>query len=164
MTTTYGDVAMYTDPNSGQLVGGYYGFFIKAPITPALAPYIEGRYNDDGNESKRIELYRVPLADNQKNVVFRFVQAGTSSWYWAIDNWGVYSVPSQVLPVQSPQLSVTLSGSTLNFTWTATGSFQLQKRIDLATGTWQNVGSPTTSGTASDTVSGPKAFYRLVAL
>ena len=60
MMSHYGDVAEYTDPVSGQLVGGYYGFFIKAPITQALAPYIEGRYNDDGSESKRIELFRTP--------------------------------------------------------------------------------------------------------
>ena len=165
LLTTYSDVAMYTDPTSGQLVGGYYGFFIKAPITPALAPYIEGRYNDDATESKRIELYRVPLADNQKDVKFRFVQAGTSSWYWGIDNFGVYSVPSLVIatPAQSPTLSVSRSGNTLSLTWTgSTGSWQLQKRTDLSTGTWQNVGSATSTGSATDTTAGTQGFYRLI--
>jgi len=77
MLTSYGDVARYT--NNGALVGGYYGFFIKVPVTDALAPYIEGRVNDDGTESKRVELFRVPQADNQANVKFRFLQAATSS-------------------------------------------------------------------------------------
>jgi hypothetical protein len=166
LTTSYSDVAMYTDPTSGQLVGGYYGFFIKCPITSALAPYIEGRYNDDGTESKRIEVYRVPLADNQKNVKFRFVQAGTSSWYWAFDNWGVYSVPSVVVPAQAPTLNVSLAGSTLTFTWTPVAGqlYQLQKTSNLVTGTWQNVGSATSAGSATDAVSGPQGFYRLIAL
>jgi len=56
-------------------VGGYYGFFIKAPVTPALAPYIEGRVNDDGL-IERIELFRVPKADNQKTVQFRSAPQG----------------------------------------------------------------------------------------
>jgi hypothetical protein len=155
MTTSYSDVAEYTDPTSGQLVGGYYGFFIKAPITPALAPYIEGRYNDDGSESKRIELYRVPLADNQKNVVFRFVQAGTSSWYWAIDNWGVYSVPS--LAVQPPgSLSIALSNGQLHISWTGGGV--MQSAPDLS-GTWTNV--PNASNPMLVTPTGSRLFYRL---
>jgi hypothetical protein len=166
LTTTYGDVAEYTDPTSGQLVGGYYGFFIKAPITQALAPYIEGRLNDDNSESKRLEVYRVPLADNQKSVMFRFAQAGTSSWYWAIDNWGVYSVPSMAAPpaTTGTALTVTLNGSTLNFSWTGgNGPFQLQKATSLPAGnSWQNVGSATSSTSATDTISGGSAFYRVV--
>jgi hypothetical protein len=155
MMTTYSDVAEYTDPTSGQLVGGYYGFFIKAPITPALAPYIEGRLNDDGSESKRIELYRVPLADNQKNVVFRFVQAGTSSWYWAIDNWGVYSVPS--LAVQPPgSLSVAISNGQVHISWTGGGV--LQSAPDVS-GTWTNV--PNASNPMLVTPMGNRLFYRL---
>lgn len=139
MTTSYGDVAKYTDPISNQLVGGYYGFFIKAPITQALAPYIEGRYNDDGNESKRIELYRVPLADNQKNVVFRFVQSGTSSWYWAIDNWGVYSVPS-LAPLGPGTLSASLVSGQLNISWNGGATLQSAPNV---TGPWTNVSSAT---------------------
>lgn len=164
LMTTYNDVAMYTDPTSGKQVGGYYGFFLKAPISQALAPYIEGRMNDDGTESKRFEVYRVPLADNQKNVQFRFIQAGTSSWYWAIDNWGIYSVPSLATPAptQGAKLNVTVSGSTLTFSWTGgNGPFQLQKTTNLPGG-WQNVGSSTSSTTATDTVSGAMAFYRIV--
>jgi hypothetical protein len=155
MTTTYGDVAKYTDPVSNQLVGGYYGFFIKAPITQALAPYIEGRYNDDGNESKRIELYRVPFADNQQNVVFRFVQAGTSSWYWAIDNWGIYSVPS--LAGQLPgSLSVSSAAGQVNISWTGGGTLQSAPAV---LGPWTNVSNPSNPLKVSPT--GGQQFYRL---
>lgn len=156
MMTPYGDVAKYTDPDSGLLVGGYYGFFIKAPITQALAPYIEGRLNDDGTESKRIELYRVPLADNQANVVFRFVQAGTSSWYWAIDNWGVYSVPSQVLNQPLGVLSIALNGRQVILSWHGAGV--LQGAASLS-GPWLDVAN----GTASPVtvIPGTHQFYRL---
>jgi hypothetical protein len=154
MTTTYGDVATYTNA-AGTRFGGHFGFFIKAPITQALSPYIEGRYNDDSSESKRIELYRVPLADNQKNVQFRFVQAGTGSWYWAIDNWGIYSVPSLV-PPQLGTLGVSLSNGKVVISWTGSGS--LQSTADLL-GTWTNVPNATSPVTISPTA--PRAFYRL---
>lgn len=164
MMTRYGDVAVYTDPTTKKQVGGYFGYFIKAPITAALAPYIEGRMNDDASESKRFEVYRVPLADNQKSVKFRFMEAGTGSWYWAIDNWGIYSVPSLATPAptQGAKLNVTVSGSTLTFSWTGgNGPFQLQKSASLPGG-WQNVGSPISSTTATDTVTGAAAFYRIL--
>jgi hypothetical protein len=157
MLNHYGDVAEYIDPTSGQLVGGYYGFFIKAPITPALAPYIEGRLNDDGSESKRIELYRVPLADNQSNVVFRFVQAGTSSWYWAIDNWGVYSVPSLVLSGPLGPLSVASSHGQVTLSWQGAGVLQ---SASVLTGPWQDVSNGTTSPTTVATT-GTHQFFRL---
>ena len=131
MNTHYGDVAEYTDPTSGQLVGGNYGFFIKAPITQALAPYIEGRYNDDGSESKRIELYNVPLADNQKDVRFRFVQAGTSSWYWCFDNWGIYSVPSiATTPPSGGTPTVGIAHGASGITITFTGTLQSAAKVD----------------------------------
>jgi hypothetical protein len=159
MTTSYGDVARYTDATSGQLVGGYYGFFIKAPITQALAPYIEGRMNDDGSESKRIELYQVPLADNQKNVTFRFVQAGTSSWYWAIDNWGIYSVPSLAGPPSGGSITVSAVKNTdgsITVSWTGGGTLQSATTV---TGPWQDV--PGASSPFKLTPTGSALFGRV---
>ncbi len=156
MMTTYGDVAEYTDPATGQLVGGYYGFFIKAPITQALAPYIEGRYNDNGTESKRIEVYRVPLADNQKNVVFRFVQAGTSSWYWAIDNWGIYSVPSIAAAPLPGLLSLSRVSGVLTLSWTGGGTLESAPSLK---GPWTPVANPTNPMTV--TATGGSQFFRL---
>jgi hypothetical protein len=158
MMTQYGDVARYTDTTTGQLVGGYYGFFIKAPITKDLAPYIEGRMNDDGTESKRIEIYSVPLADNQKSVMFRFVQAGTSSWYWAIDNWGIYSVTSIAgTPTTTPgPLSAAFQNGKVVVSWTGGGTLQTTTSLP---GTWTDVPASTSPYSVSPT--GGAAFYRL---
>jgi hypothetical protein len=159
MLTAYGDVARYTNTTTGQLVGGYYGAFIKAPITPALAPFIEGRYNDDSTESKRIEVYRVPLADNQKNVQFRFMQAGTGSWYWAIDNWGIYSVPSIMVTLTTPgPLSVALQGGNVVISWTGGGTLQTAPAV--SGNTWTDLSSATSPYTVVSPTVGA-AFYRL---
>jgi len=162
MFTQYGDVAAYTDTN-GVLVGHYFGFFPKAPVTQAIAPYIEGRVNDDGNESKRIELFRVPAADNQKSVKFRFFQAGTSSWYWAIDNWGIYSVPSQggTTP-QGISLSVASKDAAhITLTWTGgSGPYLVQKKVSLSDTNWTDVA--TTSAHTMDVLNdGTTGFFRI---
>ncbi|MEO8426966.1 MAG: hypothetical protein ABI651_07640, partial [Verrucomicrobiota bacterium] len=164
MLTPYGDVAKYTDA-SGQLVGGYYGFFLKAPIAPGLAPYIEGRVNDDGTESKRIELFRVPGADNQQTVQFRLFQAGTSSWYWAIDNWAVYSVPSLVTsqppPPGSPTLTITKSGTSVTLSWPASDTgFTLESADSLSNPTWTTVPNVVNNSVTVQIGAGSK-FYRL---
>jgi len=78
---------------SDQPYGLGYSAWLAAPVTAALAPYLSGRINDDPTESKRVEVFRLPGADNQANVRFRLFQAGTASWYWGIDNWGLYSLP-----------------------------------------------------------------------
>ena len=50
------------------------------------------RVNDDPIESKRVEFYPLPAAANQKTVRLRFAQAGTGSWYFGVDNVGLYSI------------------------------------------------------------------------
>jgi hypothetical protein len=94
LNTNRDDIATYTDPITAELKGGFYGAFIGAPISQSLAPYISARVNDDPVESKRVELFRLPAADNQANVRFRFAYAGTDSWYFGIDNFGIYSLPT----------------------------------------------------------------------
>jgi len=86
------DTAKYDDPVTGEQIGLKYGAFIGAPITSALDPYVSGRVNDDALESKRVEFFRLPQADNQAKVRFRFAQAGTGSWYFGIDDLGLYSI------------------------------------------------------------------------
>ena len=86
----HGDLANYTD-DAGTIIGGTYGAFVGVPITASLAPFIQGRVNDNRVESKRYELFRVSGADNQAKVRFRFIQAGTDSWYWGIDDFGLYA-------------------------------------------------------------------------
>lgn len=101
-TNRYSDVATYREPGNSQLKGGYYGAFIGAPISQALAPFISARADDDPINSKRVELYRLPAADNASTVRFRFAYAGADSWYWGIDNLGLYSIS----PGQMPEITV----------------------------------------------------------
>jgi 5'-nucleotidase/UDP-sugar diphosphatase len=93
-TTARGDIARYTDAE-GNEAGGSYGAFIGAPITQDLARFIQARNDDNPSESKRVERYRLPLADHQATVRFRFAHAGTDSWYWGVDNFGIYAAASQ---------------------------------------------------------------------
>jgi len=75
---------------------GNYGAFIGVSSSQwsTLAPYISPRINDDPVESKRVELHRLAAADNQSHVRFRFAHAGTDSWYFGVDEFGLYSLPS----------------------------------------------------------------------
>lgn len=124
LTTEYGDVARYDDPVTGETKGGFYGAFIAAPITQDLAPFISARVNDNPIESKRVELFRLPRADNQAQVRFRFAHAGTDSWYWGIDNFGLYSIPVVNPPeiVRQPQDVAAVEGNPATFTVTASGT------------------------------------------
>jgi len=118
-----GDTATYVDPVSGEQLGGTYGAFIGATISQDLAPFISGRVNDDSQESKRIELFRLPQADNQAKVRLRFAQAGTASWYFGVDNVGFYSINQVEKPTitsQPTDLSAVL-GQTVSLSVVATG-------------------------------------------
>lgn len=86
-------VATLNTARDDQPYGLAYSAWLGAPVTAALAPYLSGRVNDDQTESKRVEVFRLPAADNQPDVRFRLFQAGTASWYWGIDNWGLYAIP-----------------------------------------------------------------------
>ena len=121
-TNRYSDVA--TNFIGGVSYGGFYGAFIASPISQSLATNISARVNDDPVESKRVELFRLAAADNQPAVRFRFAHAGTDSWYFGIDDFGLYSITPGVLPVISnapPGLNVSVGG-TATFTVTAGGT------------------------------------------
>ena len=94
----HGDIAIGYHPDTFEEVGGYYGAYIGAEITEELAPYISGRINDNQTESKRYELFRLSEADGQKTVRFRLAKSGTWSWYWGIDNFGIYSIAPSSMP------------------------------------------------------------------
>jgi len=110
-------IAIYTDPDTGEEKGGTYGAFIAAPISQDLAPFIQARVNDDPVESKRVERYRLLLADNQKTVRLRFAYAGSDSWYWGIDDFGLYSINSAAVP--PPVLTAERTDAGLHLSWPA---------------------------------------------
>ena len=152
LSSPRGDTAKFSDPDTGVVGTGNYGSFIGVTEDRwgNLAPYISGRVDDDSVESKRVEIYRLPLADNQPKVRLRFAHSGTGSWYFGIDNVGLYSKPSAVAPTLS--LS-TVDGITLTF---AGGKLQSKSSI---TGDWTDVVGATSPYKVSPT--GDKAFFRV---
>jgi hypothetical protein len=116
--TTRGDIATYTDPGTQELRGGYYGAFIGVDSNQwsTLAPFISPRVDDDAFGSKRVEMFRLPAADNQAKVRLRFAHAGTDSWYFGLDNVGLYSLTEVSPPVIAGPAPVTEAvGNTVAF-------------------------------------------------
>jgi hypothetical protein len=121
-----GDQPWYTDPATGERMGGYYGAYVGAAsnLWPTLGPYISARVNDDQIESKRVELYRLPQADNQPKVRLRFAQAGTASWFFGIDDFGLYEIQQAIAPkiTTQPLAQVASAGTSATFQVAATGT------------------------------------------
>lgn len=158
-TTEYGDVARYFD-NQGVEHGGSYGAFIAAPVTAALADFISPRVDDDPAESKRVEYFRLTQADNQSTVRFCIAHAGTDSWYFGIDDFGLYSIPVDSAP---PQIqNVSLAGSQVVITWTGATGVRMQRSPTLENPDWQDV--PNTGGASTLVVpaTGASGYFRLV--
>ncbi len=152
------DVARYTD-DQGNEVGGTYGAFIAAPISTQLAPFIQGRIDDDPRESKRIELFPLPAADNQAAVRFRFAHAGTDSWYFGIEDFGIYSISNA--PSEPASLSVQRDGATLVLSWPASVSgATLETSPTLAPATWSAV-TGVSGNSHRVSPAGAAGYYRL---
>jgi len=107
--------ATFNTARTDQAYGQAYGTFIGAPVTAALIPYVSGRIDDDPIESIRVETYRLPLADGQPNLSLRFMQAGTGSWWFGIDDVGLYEITTPVFTAQPVNVIINAGGST-NFT------------------------------------------------
>jgi hypothetical protein len=107
---TYGDVATYVDPADQLTKGGYYGAFIGVASNDwsGLGSYISSRVDDNPVESKRIEIFPLPRAANQAKVRIRFAHAGTDSWYFGLDNVGLYSISV----VTAPTVGITPANQT----------------------------------------------------
>ena len=114
-------LATFGTPRGNQAYGLAYSNFIGAVVSTNLAPFISGRIDDDFIESKRVQLHRLPLADNQPAVRLRFGQAGTASWYFGIDDLGFYSINTPVINTQ-PQSQTVDAGTPVTFSVRAVGS------------------------------------------
>jgi len=123
-----------------------------------LAPFISGRVNDDYFESHRVEIYPLPAADNKTKVQFRFTQTGTGSWYFGIDNFGIYSIPAVT---SAPSLSIASSGNSLTISWpSAVTDFTLESTDSLTTQAWTPV-SGVANNSVTITINAGNKFYRL---
>jgi hypothetical protein len=110
-----------------------YGWYIKAPITTNLIPYIKGYINDDTRNGKEIVVVRLAKTDGQSKVRFRFLDTGTSSWFWGIDDLGLYEINTPVITSQPADQTVS-AGSTATFTVVAQSATPLTYR-------WQHTGT-----------------------
>lgn len=185
---TINAVATFASTAHGPAYGLPYGTFILAPITTNLDGYIVPEPDDEANitiESgvahnawigKDIEIHRLPLADNSAHVILRFLQTGTGSWYFGIDDLGLYSINTPVVTTQPASqtvdagtpatFSVVANGpGTLLYQWEFNGqaiagatnsSFTINNVTPANAGLYDvvvsNSDGPTTSGTAQLTV------------
>jgi hypothetical protein len=143
--------------NNGE-IGHNYGAFILAPISQGLAPYISPRVNGDPVSSKRVEQYRLPAADGQASVQFRFVQAGYSSWYFGVSDFGIYSTPA---PKHASITGFSASGNSFQLSWTGgEPPYSVQSTRSLSPANWQTIA--TTNGTSATVPgAGGAAFFRV---
>jgi hypothetical protein len=150
-------IATWID-GGGNTNGGYYGAFIgvASNLWGTLGPYISPRIDDDPSASKRVELIRLPLADNQPAVRLRFAHAGTDSWYWGIDDLGLYSLPGFSIT------SIVRSGNNVLISWTGAPNVKLQKTLSLTPTNWQDVSGSLGASSALEPIVGTQAYYRLV--
>jgi hypothetical protein len=109
-----------------------------------------------------VEKYRLPQADGQANVRFRFVFVGANYWDWGFDNFGLYSIP----PAAPPQItSTTKSGSNVTINWNGTGAngtSGLQRATTLNPSNWVNIPGTIGLSSHSEPAPGTAAYYRAV--
>ncbi len=163
LTAARADTAQYIDPMTSETIGLTYGAFVKAArdTWPNLTEYVSGRINDDQMESKRIERFRLPQADNKSQVKVRFFQAGTGSWFFGVDSVGFYSITAPQKPeiTTQPVGGVLSAGATLTLTVVATGTEPLSYQWKLndadipgATGSTYTLASATAAAAGDYTV------------
>jgi hypothetical protein len=157
LTTEDSEAAQYVDPTTGETLGRTYGTFIGAEITPDLGPFISGRTDDDAVGSKRVELFRIEQADNQARVRFRFAHAGNDSWYFGIDDFGLYSIGAS----GSTSIQVARNGSSITLTWTGGAGIVLQKSTAVTGAAWEDVGGTSGASSHTETINAAAAFFRL---
>ena len=161
---TFGRVDPDGVPNASGTAasGGTYGEHILSRPFEDLAPHIQGRINDDPIESKRIECFRLPAADRQAAVRFRFVLVGTASWFWGIDDFGLFGSADALDPLRI--VSATARQDELHLAWTGPdGPYRVQVRDALDAGSWVDYGAAIDADRRSVVlpIGGITGFYRV---
>jgi hypothetical protein len=160
--------ATFGTPRNDQAYTLAYSNWIGAVVSTNLTPFIQGRANDDSFKSKRIEVLRLAQADRQAHVRVRFCQAGTSSWYFGIDDFGLYSINTPSISVQ-PQSQTVDANTPVTFSVVASGPPPLTYQwtfngvnIAQATNTSYTIASvsPTNAGTFQVTVKNPSGSIK----
>jgi hypothetical protein len=138
LTALHGDVAkILMEDGVTRVENGKFEDFILTRPLDGLGPFISGRINDDEFESKRYERYRIPGADNQARVQFRFAHTGTGSWFWGIDDFGLYSssppAPTNEIRITSVRHASAPASFELKWTSVAGRKYTVETSPDLKT-------------------------------
>ena len=92
---------------------------------------------------------------------FRFVQVGTDSWWWGVDDFGIYGTQGAANPAEIT--SITRGGSDVLITWTGGGALdQVQISAVSPAGPWTDLGAPTAQKTAAIPAGSGAQFIRVV--
>jgi hypothetical protein len=151
--------SLTTFVDGGAAWGTNYGAFIGAPVTQALAPFISPRVNDDNRESIRVEVLRLAGADGRPNVRLRFIQTGTGSWWFGIDDVGLYTINTPVIRTQ-PQSQTVDAGTPVTFSVAADSITPLSYQWKFQ-GT-NIVGATSSSYTIANVTPANEGQYRVV--
>jgi hypothetical protein len=142
--------------------GNSYGAFIgvSSNLWGTLAPYIRLSPRGDHVTWHRVEQYRLPMADGQGKVRFRFAFVGANFWDWGIDNFGLYAMPPSPPPLQIT--SIVPSGTNVTVSWNGTGANfgGLQKATSLGAPNWVDIPGTIGQTNYTSTLSGDAAYYR----
>jgi len=122
--------ATFGTVRSDQPYGLAYSNFIGSVVSTNMIPNIVGCANDDVLAGKRIEVVRLPKADNQSKVRFRFCYAGSGSWYFGVDDFGLYSINTPSITTQPAGQTVD-AGATVTFNVVATSSSPMKYQWQL---------------------------------
>lgn len=158
-TDLYDDLPLYVDPVTMEQKGGTYGSYIGASVSAELAAFISNRVDNDPQESKRVEYFRLPQADNQSKVRFRIAHAGTDSWYFGLDNFGLYSIASETS--EPVALTVSRGANSILISWPAEATgYKLHSTSQLINPNWVEVPGVVNNAVEIPIGTGP-AFFRL---
>jgi hypothetical protein len=81
-STNHTDVALCLATGAGNSYGAFIG--VASNQWATLGPYISGCAPGDHTTYHRVEKYRLPRADGQSDVRFRFGFVGSNSWDWGV--------------------------------------------------------------------------------
>lgn len=89
---------------------GNFGQYVLGGVSnqwATVAPFISERPGDV-TSSQRVELIRLAAADGKATVRVRFTQIGRGTWFFGLDNFGLYSLPKPAAPllVAAPNAAV----------------------------------------------------------
>ena len=83
------------------------------------------------------------------------------SWYWAVDNFGLYSI-EETTPTAPDIDSISVKGGVVTINWQGAAGVRLQKTTRLAKPDWQDVPGTNGESSAQEVADQAESYYRLI--